>query len=428
MSESSPTATTDGLMVPKSSAHGRRRPPPIVYILLTALVLRLAAFVSLPHKDVWKSAAEMANIAKSLAEGHGFSSPFGQPTGPTAWVPPLYPWLLAAIFKLGGTFSSTSALLAFLFQIVVSSLTCIPILKLGEELGSAETGRWAGWGWACFPYFVILPVLFIWETALAAFLVSCLLWSTARLRRSTGIRPWALYSALWAFTALSDTAALALLPVCFGWLWWAKRHLAFTARLRGVVWLAFVFLVLVSPWFWRNWEVFHTVVPVRSNFGEELWLGNHEGGRGRLAYGENAYENPREMQRYRDLGEMEYVRLKRQAALRFMADYPGKSIRNILYRVLYWWLAVGEKGRIFWLYAGVGLITLVGVGTIICLRAGAWYLVAFSILVFPLTYYLADVMARYRHPIEPAMTLASAFFLYRAAGEFKRRTRHAAGL
>ena len=134
------------------------------------------------------------------------------------------------------------------------------------------------------------------------------------------------------------------------------------------------------------------------------------------------------MQRYRDLGEMEYVRLKRQAALRFMADYPGKSIRNILYRVLYWWLAVGEKGRIFWLYAGVGLITLVGVGTIICLRAGAWYLVAFSILVFPLTYYLADVMARYRHPIEPAMTLASAFFLYRAAGEFKRRTRHAAGL
>ncbi len=413
-----PPAATGG----RHEARGdeRRKLPPLVFILLTALLLRLAALATLPHKDVWTSAAEMANIAKSVAAGQGFSSPFGQPTGPTAWIPPLYPWLLAGIFKVSGIFSPASALFAFLFQIAVASLTCVPIVKLGEELGSARVGRWAGWGWACYPYFVLLPVMFIWDTALAAFLAGCLLWSTARLRRACAPWCWPLYGALWALAALSDTAVLALLPVCVGWLWWEKRSCQNTGWLRGMALAGIVALLLVSPWCWRNWQVFHRLVPMRSNFGEELWLGNHAGGRGRLAYGENAFENPRELRHFQKIGEMEYVRLKRQAALQFMADHPGQLVRNILYRLLYWWFAVGERGRIFWLYAALGSVTLLGVGAMFSLRVTAWYLVAFSILVFPLTYYLADVMARYRHPIEPAMALAAAFFLHWAEGTWRR--------
>jgi hypothetical protein len=35
---------------------------------------------------------EAGNIAFSLAKGHGFSSPWWQETGPTAWLTPVYPW------------------------------------------------------------------------------------------------------------------------------------------------------------------------------------------------------------------------------------------------------------------------------------------------------------------------------------------------
>src|SRR5258708_21828049 len=38
---------------------------------------------------------ESFNMARSMVAGEGFSHPFDQPTGPTAWQPPLLPILLA---------------------------------------------------------------------------------------------------------------------------------------------------------------------------------------------------------------------------------------------------------------------------------------------------------------------------------------------
>ena len=51
----------------------------------------------------------MGRIAASLASGHGFSSPFGPQTGPTAWEPPLYPYLTAGVFLIFGIYSKASA-------------------------------------------------------------------------------------------------------------------------------------------------------------------------------------------------------------------------------------------------------------------------------------------------------------------------------
>jgi len=48
---------------------------------------------------------EMGRIGAALATGHGFSNPFGPATGPTAWEPPLYPYLTAGVFLIFGTYS-----------------------------------------------------------------------------------------------------------------------------------------------------------------------------------------------------------------------------------------------------------------------------------------------------------------------------------
>ena len=53
---------------------------------------------------------EMGRIGRSLAEGQGFSNPFNETTGPTAWEPPLYPFLIAGVFKLFGVYTHASAL------------------------------------------------------------------------------------------------------------------------------------------------------------------------------------------------------------------------------------------------------------------------------------------------------------------------------
>src|SRR5579864_759360 len=75
------------------------------WIVTVALALRVG-WIVIGHTYRFKAADdnfgfgwEMGRIGASLASGHGFSSPFGPPTGPTAWEPPLYPYLTAGVFR-----------------------------------------------------------------------------------------------------------------------------------------------------------------------------------------------------------------------------------------------------------------------------------------------------------------------------------------
>ena len=51
---------------------------------------------------------------------------FGK-TGPTAWLAPVFPYLLAGIFKILGVYSKASAIAALALDCLFSALTCIPI-------------------------------------------------------------------------------------------------------------------------------------------------------------------------------------------------------------------------------------------------------------------------------------------------------------
>ena len=56
---------------------------------------------------------EMGRIGRSLALGQGFSNPFNATTGPTAWEPPLDPFVIAGVFKLFGIYTHGSAILPY---------------------------------------------------------------------------------------------------------------------------------------------------------------------------------------------------------------------------------------------------------------------------------------------------------------------------
>lgn len=99
-----------------------------------------------PARDHWRFGGEAGRIARSIALGEGFSNPlFGQ-TGPTAWLSPVFPYLLAGIFKVFGIYSKTSALVTLSLDSLFSALTCIPVfliarMHFGEKLRSGRDGR-----------------------------------------------------------------------------------------------------------------------------------------------------------------------------------------------------------------------------------------------------------------------------------------------
>jgi hypothetical protein len=62
------------------------------FVLRIAVVVTNFPSIAAPSLDHGRFGAEMGWIARSLALGHWFSSPFFPSTGPTALVPPLFPY------------------------------------------------------------------------------------------------------------------------------------------------------------------------------------------------------------------------------------------------------------------------------------------------------------------------------------------------
>ena len=54
-----------------------------------------------PVRGIVPYGYELGRVARAIAAGQGFSSPLRMvETGPTVWFTPIYPYLVAAIFKI----------------------------------------------------------------------------------------------------------------------------------------------------------------------------------------------------------------------------------------------------------------------------------------------------------------------------------------
>src|SRR5579863_10610838 len=140
---------------PRIRVRGRNS---LLWMVLAALALRLVVMLFLypertdPFRDHWRFAGEAGRIARSIAQGEGFSNPLFAKTGPTAWLAPVFPYLLAGIFKIFGVYSKASAIAALALDCLFSALTCLPIYFIAKKHFGEDAAVWAGWVWAFFPY------------------------------------------------------------------------------------------------------------------------------------------------------------------------------------------------------------------------------------------------------------------------------------
>jgi len=201
------------------------------FIVLVAFVLRLAVITVghtyriTPRRDHFQFGWEMGRIARSLAQGQGFSSPTDLPTGPSAWAPPFYPYILSNVFKAFGIYTAASAWIILALNSIFGALTCITIYKIGQIIYGTRVARAAAWTWAVFPYAIYWPVRVVWEASLSAFLLSLALLLTIRIANNPPrTRTWLGFGLLWGIIALTNTALIAMLLVkylqlrsTFGW-------------------------------------------------------------------------------------------------------------------------------------------------------------------------------------------------------------------
>lgn len=364
---------------------------------------------------------EPGNIAASLAGGKGFSSPFRVETGATAWLTPVYPFLLAGVLRIFGAGTFASYAVAAGLNIVFSTLTVVPLFFVGRRVGGVAVAACAAWLWAVFPNAIRLPVESMWDSSLAALLAACILWATFELADSRRVWDWYAYGLLWGLALMTSPTLLSLMPFLLGWVVWRSKRMAWPAVAVGAAILCCV------PWTIRNYHVFHTFIPLRSVVGLTLWLGNHDQSRGVWPGSLHPINNSVERDRYIELGEIAYMREKKQEALRFMAEHPWDEARACWYRAVVIWSggSAHPLGDFIdtnsWSFRGILLFNVLAsigalAGVVILLRTRSAYaipLAAFPV-IFPLIYYITLASARYRHPMDPILLLLAAVALVRS--------------
>ncbi len=363
----------------------------------------------------------MGRLARSIALGQGFSSPTDLPTGPSAWAPPVYPFILAGIFKLFGIYTAASGFAILFFNSIFGALTCLTLYRIGERLFGQPVGRIAAWTWAVFPYAIYWPTRVVWETSFTTFLLSLALLQTLRLADEPARRrSWILFGALWGLIILTNTAIVSMMPFCLLWLLYQRRT---AGTIAGAALCVVTAALVASPWIIRNYETFDKFVFIRDNLPLEMYEANNDQSQGLWTRNEHPANNPEAMREFQELGELQFMNQKKLEVHQFIREHPGQFLEFTVERAMYFWIAppqamiVAGYDLMISRHVNFALASLFAFGGLWLAwrkRVRGSFLLACFILIYPLPYYLVNPFVRYKHPIEPVMILLIVYLLWEA--------------
>lgn len=416
-------------------------------IVTIAFLVRLAFYLPTVHQTYLKVVidfpygAETGAVAAAIAQGRGFSSPLRMvKTGPTGWFAPIFPYLLAGIFKLFGVYSYGSNLVIHFLEMSFSAFTCWPIAATATRAFGKKAGIAAAWTWVFLPTAVFYPVVWVWDTSLAALWMAMLVAATLQLRGSDRLSWWLGYGALWSAGAMINPSLIAVLPPLALWAIWPLRHrLAPALKLASAA--ALIFTLGIVPWTIRNYVVFHKFIPLRSNFGLELWLGNNPAVPDSWTPWLHPNDNLDEGRKYARMTEIPYMEEKEREAWAFIRSHPGETARSTLHRFANHWLGIWDSPVDLWgtapwymrltiLFSCVfALLSWLGILLAYRTRSAAANPLGIVMMIFPLAFYLTHTSLRYRFPMDPVMLVLSVFAVaYALSPETRRRAKENAAV
>jgi 4-amino-4-deoxy-L-arabinose transferase-like glycosyltransferase len=405
----------------------RRLPAFFAWLLPLSFVLQVASigifhqYRTRPGNDNFEFGWEMGRIARSLALGQGFSNPYEGNTGPTAWEPPLYPFLIGGVFKLFGVYSRASAWVLLSINSLLATLTCIPVFFIARKTFGEGIAKCSAYAWGLNPYVWYWSIHWIWDTTFTPFILACIFLLALELQDWPGWQGWAIFGALYGIGGLANPTMLGFLPFCGLWIWRQRYRRGLNSLGRVVIASVFFWLAL-SPWLVRNYEVFGRFVFIRDDFGLQFRLGNWKGADGMLMAYLQPNLNRGELEKFQSMGELAYAEACKREAFAWVRDNPGRFLVISLKRFFYYWNGVPRETNSVSpvdfrtsAFLATSVLALWGlVRAVRQKRPGAW-LFAGLVLTYPTVYYFVFPHARYRHPIEPELVILIVFLISEAA-------------
>ncbi|MGH9524847.1 MAG: glycosyltransferase family 39 protein, partial [Terriglobales bacterium] len=283
----------------------------------------------------WEFGYEMGRIAHSIALGHGFGSPFHGWTGPTAWQPPLYPYLLAGIFRLFGVYSPASGLVALALNCIAAGLSTLLIYRIADHIGGKKVALWSAWIWAVLPSMMDYAVFWAWETEITILLLLIAIWLTLTLPDENSSAAWLKLGAVWGLIALINTTLISMMPFMLAWAWWQSRSSRRTWHAAAAVALV---VVMITPWIIRDRVVMGKWMFMRDNLWAEVSFGNDANSRRGWLTWRYPGSDPAEFRHYAEAGELNYLAGRKRLVFDTFHRDPGFFARTTLQHVVVFWV------------------------------------------------------------------------------------------
>jgi hypothetical protein len=386
----------------------------LAVLWLTILLLgAYRCYQPIPYdpKDSAPMTEEAVRMGHSLYQHGDLANPYQTlNTGPSAHTAPGFPVIVAGVYRVFGDGAAGAyalkmteasvvllqiALLPIVMRALGTSLLTGLVAALIAVLGVRRVPTWEA---------SYLGLLLMLATLMAARYYAALRGKTAswRVLRTPQSIAWVL-GVLWGAILLTGPSAGA---IWIAWLllgaWLSRRHGFHYAWLPALI----VPVLLAVPWEWRNYKLFHTVIPFRDSFGLELRISNNPCAKVTLwlnRHGVRCYAHPNEdlaeAQKIVQMGEVAYNQQQMREAVQWIKANPVKAASLWAQRFKLFWFPVAGRQIAMWTIDVVTPLSLLGLWSLYRnSRAGAILLMSFMV-IYPLVYYLIQASERYRFPI-----------------------------
>ncbi len=408
-----------------------------VFLIFLALFLSVAAYVNFPEisKLNYHFGGEYGKIAEALVDGRGYANAFGGDSGPTAWMPPLYTFLIALIFWIFGPYTPASVWALLALKYIALSIVPVFLLRMCNRTYPGLQSYLVLVIYVCLIFYnrgaFFTMIHDIWLILLMIAVLFYKYWYYQNISKSKRLGlGWGIIGGLLFLTSpVLGTVFIFLTFVPFN-----------ATGLKKKLGLVFLSVMICSPWLIRNYLVFDRVVFIKSNLFFDLYQSNYLDEDGVLDLETlkkyHPYMNEEIRGIYISLGEADFLGTSHDAFLREFKEHPWTFFKKASHRFLkvfitpasmvppkkghgfYQNLKFFVKPAVYWipLFACIYLLFAKGVPDINTIRAGA---TIFFIYLAP--YILVVFYNRYRIPLVPIFAIFYFYFVMHIREIWRRK-------
>lgn len=308
------------------------------------------------HPDLSEQiGAEYDTIAIAIRQGRGFSDPFREPSGPTAWMPPILVYFTAGLYWITNDQRDKVVETIVVINWLVVLFASFMVTATAKRLNRPWTGYLILTVALAADFFELFQRTH--DTWLILLMLS-LMWvgiqwlpDPQQVRWPTAVA-WGLFGGICALCGPVAGFTWAVLTTLF-WFPWRRseepvdQEAVTRLRARGfcrsilvnskaLFIAATVSMLTVSPWMIRNRLVMGTWIPVKSNAMYEVWQSQVLDDEGVLD-SSSAFQHPwgsRSAQRvrYLELGELAFIKEKGDVAKASIRENPQELAKRIINR------------------------------------------------------------------------------------------------